>query len=220
MDPPKPVDRDLLGRLKTARNLWATESQLPHYMVLANGVLEELARSCPKTLDGLLAIKGIGPAKVAKYGERLLEILGGSSSRVISPPPACDVGPSAASTGQRAASPSPSQRAPSSDGRTSTQSPPAHYWTWRLLERGFTQAECALIRGVDEQTVLDHAIAAGRDGRSVSLDAFLPADMIELLARTVAASEEMDSVLEDLPPEISEQHVQLYLLTKRTPSAP
>ncbi len=219
-DPPKPVDRDLLGRLKTARNLWAAESQLPHYMVLANGALEELARSCPKTLDGLLAIKGIGPAKVAKYGERLLEILGGSSSRITSPPSTRDAGRPGPSTEPRTAVPSPTPRSASSDGRASTQSPPAHYWTWRLLERGFTQAECALIRGLDEQTVLDHAIAAGRDGRSVSLDAFLPADMIELLARAVAASEEMDSVLEDLPPEISEQHVQLYLLTKRTPPAP
>jgi ATP-dependent DNA helicase RecQ len=214
----QPVDRELLTRLREARDRWADEARVQRYQVLHNAVLEELARVRPATLDGLLAIKGIGPAKVARYGERLLEILSGASARIVGLQSTRPVASSASSAANRADSPAPTAR----DRVAEVQSPPAHYWTWRLLERGFTQAECALIRGLDEQTVLEHAIAAGRAGRAVSLDAFLPAELIDLLARAIAATppEEMDSVLEDLPPEISEQHVQLYLVTQRTPPEP
>jgi predicted flap endonuclease-1-like 5' DNA nuclease len=40
-------------------------------------VLRELAREAPESIDDLLAIKGIGPAKAAKFGRVFLTALKG-----------------------------------------------------------------------------------------------------------------------------------------------
>ena len=48
------------------------------FMVLSNAVLRELARSRPTTEDALLAVPGIGPAKLAAYGEALKPLLADS----------------------------------------------------------------------------------------------------------------------------------------------
>ena len=65
-----PVDADALQALKS----WRTERAdgKPAYTVATNAVLEELLRRHPVDAAGLLAIKGIGPALVAKHGESLL----------------------------------------------------------------------------------------------------------------------------------------------------
>ncbi|MGA2032685.1 MAG: RQC domain-containing protein [Thermoguttaceae bacterium] len=41
---------------------------------------------------------------------------------------------------------------------------PSHYWTWRLLSAGFSPAECAAIRGIPPEVVLDHALRAAESG--------------------------------------------------------
>ncbi len=198
--PTRPADPELLKRLKTARNRWAAELQLPAYMVLANSVLDELARDRPQNLDRMLAIKGIGPAKVAKYGERLLQILNSSTT-----PPHSSLPPSTLLTPHAPSSPTPP-----------AHEPLIHYWTWRLLERGFTQSECALIRNVDDQTVLAHALLAARDGHKIPLDAFLTEDQIEVLSEllTDGSAGQVEAIEEDLPEGIEPEHVQLFKLSK------
>ncbi|HEY5429037.1 MAG TPA: RecQ family ATP-dependent DNA helicase [Solirubrobacteraceae bacterium] len=68
-----PVDAAAFQALKS----WRTERAdgKPAYTVAANAVLEELLRQHPGDAAGLLTIKGIGPAFVAKHGESLLALL-------------------------------------------------------------------------------------------------------------------------------------------------
>jgi superfamily II DNA helicase RecQ len=40
---------------------------------------------------------------------------------------------------------------------------PSHYWTWRLLSAGFSVEECASIRGLSCETILEHARQAQRE---------------------------------------------------------
>lgn len=40
---------------------------------------------------------------------------------------------------------------------------PSHYWTQRLLSAGFTVDECAAIRGLSREIVLEHARLAERE---------------------------------------------------------
>jgi ATP-dependent DNA helicase RecQ len=76
--PPQPAaepDPVLLDRLKTWRRDEARRKGLPSYVIFHDSTLEALAASHPRDHDGLARVRGIGPAKLATYGEALLELL-------------------------------------------------------------------------------------------------------------------------------------------------
>ncbi|HEX9496274.1 MAG TPA: HRDC domain-containing protein, partial [Candidatus Limnocylindria bacterium] len=49
--------------------------KVPAYIVFSDAVLRAMAASRPNTDRELLAISGIGPAKLERYGARFLELL-------------------------------------------------------------------------------------------------------------------------------------------------
>jgi ATP-dependent DNA helicase RecQ len=71
------VDPDLLGRLKAWRADEARARGVPAYVIFHDKTLAELAALRPRGPNQLMAVKGMGPAKLEAYGEALLEILGG-----------------------------------------------------------------------------------------------------------------------------------------------
>ncbi len=165
------VDRELAGRLRAWREETRRAANVPSYVVMSNAVVDELARWRPQTPDALLAIKGMGPAKVRQYGEQLLEILTGTPDAAAEHPPTAEAQP-AAELAARSASievsaaceapepggASPGEvRLPAPDAAETgavqpspapASSPASHYWTWRLLAAGFTADECAAIRSL------------------------------------------------------------------------
>ena len=60
-------------RLREVRTAMAKSEQVPPYCVCHDSTLKLIAQAAPADADGLLAIKGMGPAKVQKYGEQLLK---------------------------------------------------------------------------------------------------------------------------------------------------
>jgi ATP-dependent DNA helicase RecQ len=68
-------DPELFDRLRTLRRRIADAENVPAYIVFSDAVLHQMARRVPKTDRELLAIPGIGPAKLARYGEQFLELL-------------------------------------------------------------------------------------------------------------------------------------------------
>jgi ATP-dependent DNA helicase RecQ len=69
------ADPDLLGRLKNWRSEEAKKRSVPAYVIFHDRTLTEVAAARPSDLDNLAKIKGIGPVKLAAYGEELLELL-------------------------------------------------------------------------------------------------------------------------------------------------
>ncbi len=69
------VDADVLARLKQWRREHAAAARIPAYTVFHDSTLEDLARRRPSTLDALADVKGLGPAKLKRYGAALLDIL-------------------------------------------------------------------------------------------------------------------------------------------------
>ena len=49
--------------------------------MLTDAALEAVAERAPRTEEELLAVPGIGPAKVSSYGAELLQILAGPSAK-------------------------------------------------------------------------------------------------------------------------------------------
>ena len=72
---PAPYDEELFDRLREWRRLRAKTDEVAAFMVFSNRTLEEVAEHKPSTPGALLEINGIGPDKLQKYGEDLLQIL-------------------------------------------------------------------------------------------------------------------------------------------------
>ncbi|MPZ71819.1 MAG: AAA family ATPase [Nitriliruptorales bacterium] len=63
-------------RLRAWRQKRAATDDVPAFVVFNDVTLAELARVQPRTPRDLLTVTGIGPAKVERYGEALLDLLG------------------------------------------------------------------------------------------------------------------------------------------------
>jgi hypothetical protein len=73
------ADENLVATLKNWRLEVARTQGVPAYVVLTDASLEEVARRRPRSDGELLAIKGIGPAKLEAYGDVLIELVSDAS---------------------------------------------------------------------------------------------------------------------------------------------
>lgn len=71
---PEP-DAALLKKLTEWRLALAKEKKVPPYVIFNNQTLEEIARHKPTTPEALEKVKGIGPSKLAHYGETVVELV-------------------------------------------------------------------------------------------------------------------------------------------------
>ncbi len=79
--PPLPLDEGGLARfaaLKAWRAEVASEHNLPAYVVFHDASLAEMARACPRSLDELAGIGGVGSKKLQAYGAEILRLLHGA----------------------------------------------------------------------------------------------------------------------------------------------
>jgi DNA helicase-2/ATP-dependent DNA helicase PcrA len=70
-----PPDSPLAERLRAWRRQRARSDEVPPYVVFNDRTLEALARRRPQSRGELLAIEGIGPSKLDRYGDELLGLL-------------------------------------------------------------------------------------------------------------------------------------------------
>ncbi len=68
-------DGELFDTLRTLRKAIADAEHVPAYIVFSDAVLRAMAASRPTTERDLLAISGVGPVKLERYGDRFLELL-------------------------------------------------------------------------------------------------------------------------------------------------
>ncbi len=74
-DSPTASDPDLLHALKRWRRERAAADGMPAFVIFHDATLERIAATRPATPDALLAIHGIGPTKLARYGEEVLALV-------------------------------------------------------------------------------------------------------------------------------------------------
>ncbi len=68
-------DAALFDSLRALRRQLADQENVPAYIVFNDAVLREMARRRPRSEQELLAVPGIGPAKLARYGAAFLDHL-------------------------------------------------------------------------------------------------------------------------------------------------
>src|SRR5262249_36158344 len=72
----EPVSSELLTGLLEWRRNRARASGVPAYVIFHDSTLEAVARDRPRSRGDLLTIPGIGPVKVQRHGEALLDLVG------------------------------------------------------------------------------------------------------------------------------------------------
>ena len=75
---PSAVDPVLIGALRTLRTTLAREEKLPAYCIFPDRTLVEMAARKPNSMAALAAVRGVGPAKLEKYGELFLGAIRGA----------------------------------------------------------------------------------------------------------------------------------------------
>jgi DNA helicase-2/ATP-dependent DNA helicase PcrA len=75
-DCPASYDEDLFEQLRTWRSGKAAEESVPAYVVFTDATLQLIAEHKPRSADALLRINGIGRAKLERYGDAVLGLVG------------------------------------------------------------------------------------------------------------------------------------------------
>jgi ATP-dependent DNA helicase RecQ len=70
-----PGDEPLWQALRDCRRELAAEQNVPPYVIFHDATLKQMAALRPADSEALLAIGGVGQAKLARYGERFLAVL-------------------------------------------------------------------------------------------------------------------------------------------------
>ncbi len=72
---PDDVDDALFERLRSWRSARAGADGVPAYVVFPDATLRELAAVQPRSRAELAGIKGVGPAKLERYGDDVLALV-------------------------------------------------------------------------------------------------------------------------------------------------
>jgi DNA helicase-2/ATP-dependent DNA helicase PcrA len=79
------LDEELFDRLRQWRAKVAAAQSVPAYVVFTDVTLTALAERRPASPDELATIAGIGPHKLARYGEAVLKLVAGARPQDLAP---------------------------------------------------------------------------------------------------------------------------------------
>ncbi|MFD1735494.1 DNA helicase RecQ [Bacillus salitolerans] len=69
------INDGLFELLRKVRKEISSIENIPPFVVFSDSTLREMSEICPQNLDDMLEIKGVGEQKLAKYGQRFLDII-------------------------------------------------------------------------------------------------------------------------------------------------
>ena len=70
-----PYDEGLYEKLKALRRTFADERNVPAFVIFGDATLRSMAREKPTNSDALLAVSGVGPAKLTQFGEAFMRAI-------------------------------------------------------------------------------------------------------------------------------------------------
>ena len=77
MNDTDPVIQKRIDALKVWRKKKASEMALSAFLILSNRTLMAIAKENPETAEALAQIPGIGPKKIANYGDEIMKCISG-----------------------------------------------------------------------------------------------------------------------------------------------
>ncbi len=98
---------------------------------------------------------------------------------------------------------------------------PSFYWTWKLLQDGYTPDELQQVRQINYATVVDHATRAVEQGYQLHPEHVLSSAKLSNLKKTIDARQgvELKELLAELPPEISAGELVYFWKSTQNPTS-
>ena len=208
--PEAAFDEQVFEKLRTLRTELARELHVPPYVVFHDATLRELSRALPHDERSFLAVKGAGPSRWQRYGERVVVITGAARP----PPPPPDSLPAKAGVAREEvvlprdeaegqgeppawmeATPPPTEEA-----QVRTQPVRGGDEVWTLYSSGATLGEiCTRLRRTSADVASQLADGA-RQGRSVDVQRLLGRDRVAAIRTAAAgAGDDLVAVRKRLP---------------------
>jgi len=82
---PEAEDAELFGRLRVWRKRQADAQSVPAFVVFSDATLVAIADARPDSRTSLARVSGVGPAKLERYAEPVLAVLGGADPNSVAP---------------------------------------------------------------------------------------------------------------------------------------
>ncbi len=152
---PAIVHEDLFDQLRELRKKLAGEQNVPPYVIFSDKSLHDMCSLLPTTPDGMLAVNGVGRAKLERYGSPFMTAV----TQWLADNPEVD----------RPEPPAPQVFKPAAAARdSSTISESA-----ALAAQGLSLTEIAERRGLKETTVATHLASWIEEGNKLEIDRLL-----------------------------------------------
>ncbi len=154
-------DKDLFEALRILRKTIADAEHVPPYVIFHDTALREMSIYYPQNLQSMAQIKGVGSAKLEKYGSRFVEKIRGYclqkdfNERKI---------------------PSKSQAKINVDADTYTK-------TFELIEQGFSLEDISTKRGLAPSTIESHIEKLIFSGKEINIDQFVSKEKQDAVVR-------------------------------------
>lgn len=186
-------DNSLFEILRALRKEIADREKVPPYHIFADTALKEMSEYYPTDNKSLLAIKGVGEVKLAKYGAAFLQVLREYVDK----------------NNLKPSSP------PVTENQTTekTQDNPSHVITLQMYEAGKSLEEISQERKLKEITVQDHLVRCSTEGHAVNWNALIPPQHEQLILRTIneLGASKLKTLKDALPDEIEYTAIKAVL---------
>jgi ATP-dependent DNA helicase RecQ len=198
----------LFEALKQWRREAAARESVPPFMIFFDSTLKDIAGARPRHAEELMSIKGIGAAKVSKYGEDIARIVAEFGGE-ISQGDAGSGGTGAANrlTGHAGGAGFVGKQGTSSQvTRTASgDEQPSHLLSLEMFNEGITTGDIAKERGLGQVTVEGHIIRAAGEGYEVDWDRIVPPGQEPLILAAIekVGAEKLRPIKDELPPDVS-----------------
>ena len=193
------ADMQLFEELRALRRSIAQVANLPPYIVFTDNVLLEMSASRPSDKERMLAINGIGKAKLDSYGAGFLEAIHSYCTRM-------GVAQNVTWKSDTVSQSAPSMRL------TGTKT-----ITLPLLRQFRPFDEVAAKAGVTVSTVVGHLLEWMETESLASIDAWVPIDIQKqiIAAANVVGREKLSPIFEHLQRQVSYELIRLVLAYER-----
>ena len=161
-------DAALFEQLRALRRSLADAEGVPAFVVFGDITLNGLAAAKPIHSRDMLAVSGVGPTKLDKYGEAFMAVI-----REYVGSMTLAAGENASGRPVNGGASVASTRRPAGDASV-RELGDTHQLTRRLLQQGFTVAEIVEQRGLSQGTVMAHIERIAQGDTTVDLSALLP----------------------------------------------
>lgn len=175
------VDQSLFDRLRQLRREIAQREQAPPYVIFPDSTLREMCESLPADASALLAVKGVGEARLRSYGQLFLDVLRdyiGEGTQIT---------------------PDVTQPEIKQEGQTAS-----HLVTYNMYKEGRSINEIIRLRGLKTITIQDHIIRCGQEGYDLNWNDFIDPRYEQLILEKIKelGTDKLKPIKDGLPAEV------------------